>query len=324
MPPEESVQQPVAPNNSPFGQPINPDAQRLAAQPPKEPARSEPQSAPGSKAWHELSPDQRAAHNRAITDAGRTSDSVHTRDPRGNLLIDGKRADGSTPDQSQTQPVDQPAPAPGEKVKIGDVEMTAEEWAAAASHKAESDLRSTQIPASAADYKLELPADLRLPEGIAVSLADRKDPMKGAAMVAATEWAAANRLSQDQFSQMLGLYAAASANETAMFESMKRAEFEGLGTAGPVRVDAVTRWLAANYGAAAKPMIATLTTKAQVEVWESVITKMANQGRSSGFNRLGDQAEERGVSEETYNSWSYSQKKEYAERMSGGGPRSRR
>lgn len=314
--PEVSAQSTV-PGNSPFSVPINPTAAALAEAPPKEVTRIEAPKpiTPGSKAWAEMSPDQRAAHQRAPTDIGRTSASVHTRDATGALLIDGKRADGSEPAPADAPAAEAPA-ATGEKIKIGEVELTAEEWAAAASHKAEADLRATQIPARGADYRLELPADMKLPDGIAVKL-DPNDPVKGSALVAATEWAARNKLSQTQFSEMMGLYAASSINEHVDFERRQAAEFEALGTAGPVRIDAVTRWLAANFGAAAKPVISTLVTKAHVEVFEGIISKL--NGRGSNFTQRGRDTEQAGIDDATWNSMSYGQRKEYAENASRGG-----
>ena len=325
MPDAPAAATPAPTNNSPFSQPINPAAAALANAPPKEVTRvsaDAPRSQPSALEWSRMSPDARSEFTRGQADAGRTSASVHTRTPDGRVLIDGKLPDGSTyrPD-GQTAPADSasPANATGDMIKIGDVELTAQQWADAASHKAESDLRATQVPASAADYKLELPADLKLPEGVAVKI-DPNDPIHGSALVAAQNWAAANKLSQAQFSEMLGLYAASSANEAADFAARQRVEFEALGTAGPVRIDAVTRWLNANFGAAAKPLLATMVTRQHVEVFEKIIGKITNQG-SASFTQSHRDHGPTTVSDEAWNTMTYSEKKAYAARASSPGNR---
>jgi len=266
-----------------------------------------------------MSPNERAAYTATTASAGHTSADVHTRDANGNLLINGRRADGSEPAADSTAGTDIPPATTGEMIKIGDVELTAAEWAAAAAHKAEADLLATQIPARAEDYKLELPADLKLPDGVHIKIANRDDAIEGAAVVAATQFAEKHKLSQSAFSEMLGVYGAARANELAEFSRRQAAEFKSLGTAGPLRVDAVTRWMTANYGAAAKPMLSSMVTKAQVEILEDVISRLSSQGRSGGFRSTGRVEEQRGVSEEVYNSWSYGQKKEYAENAARSG-----
>ncbi len=164
-----------------------------------------------------------------------------------------------------------------------------------------------------------MPSELNLPEGIAVNI-DPNDPVKGSSLVAAREWAAANKLTQGQFSEMLGLYAAAGANEAVDFQNRQRAEFEALGTAGPVRADAVVRWLTANFGSASKPLIATMVTRHHVEVFEKIIGKINGQG-SVGFRQIGREVEQRGIDPEVYEKMSYGEKKAYAERASSPGNR---
>ena len=303
------------PNNSPFHQATAP-----------QPA---PHVQPPAARQAELSPNERARQSQAEGDAATKrydpEKVIQTRDDRGNLVLKDRLTgavldDGGNIDPNAPPPVDPAA----ERVKIGDVELTPAEWAAAAAHKAEADLRAAQVPATAADYKIELPPDLVLPENTMVSL-DPNDPIKGSALVAAQNWAAANKLSQEQFSQMLGLYAASSVNEAIDFNNRQRAEVAALGTAAPVRIDAITKWLSANFGdTAARPIISTLATRHHVEVFEKIISKLTNQGAGS-FSQRGREVDTGKVDDAAWDRMSYSEKKDYSARMSQqAGPGGRR
>ena len=57
-------------------------------------------------------------------------------------------------------------PAPGEKVRIGNYELSGDDVAMILQEKTARDLRATQIPATAEDYQPALPDTLKLPEGI--------------------------------------------------------------------------------------------------------------------------------------------------------------
>jgi hypothetical protein len=87
-----------------------------------------------------------------------------------------------------------------------------------------------------------------------------------------------------------------------------------------LRIDAVADWLVSQLGAehfkAISPLLA---TAAQVTAYEKL---MQRAGVSSSFSGQRPASERREtVDEATWNSWSYSQKKSYSEKMSGGGGR---
>ena len=110
-----------------------------------------------------------------------------------------------------------PAAAPGEppapaapasvtedgKLKVGELELSADDVAALMATKAQADLRATQVPATAADYKPDLPADLQLPPGIEFKI-DVSDP----SYKDLANFAHARGWSQSDLSTALGIFAA--------------------------------------------------------------------------------------------------------------------
>lgn len=179
--------------------------------------------------------------------------------------------------------------------------------------KAAEDSRRATLPQTPEAYELKLPETFKAPEGINVKV-DANDPL----YKSARELAHAKGWSQSDFSDALGLVATLKANEAAQYEALKVQNLEGLGAKGPERIDAVTRYLAANFPeATVKPVLATLATKAHVEMFEAFISKIASQGRGSNFTQTGREVDTGKVSQEVYDKWSYSEKKAYAERMGG-------
>jgi hypothetical protein len=185
-----------------------------------------------------MSPDQRAAHQRAQSDVGRTSASVHTRTPDGRLLIDGKLPDGSVyqPD-GENAPGDSAAPVDtGEKVKVGEFETTEAELRDLLAGKAERDLARADVPAQPTDYKIEIPATADLPEGTAVAL--KSDQATAAMIDAAQRWAHKNGLSQAAFNELVAIQAHGVIAEQQNYARLSAANLEALGARGPQRIDA--------------------------------------------------------------------------------------
>jgi hypothetical protein len=157
-----------------------------------------------------------------------------------------------------------------------------------------------------------------LPPNVTVTL-NPKDPIRGAGFQMAQNWAHKQGFSQAQFSEMLGVHAASIATEQLMINRAAEREKAALGDAGPARVDAVARFLRGTLGDSdAQPFLATLVRASQVDSWEKIMVKIMNPGGGS-FNTRGRQPPDDGkVDDKTYASWSYTEKKEYAERMSSG------
>ena len=94
-----------------------------------------------------------------------------------------------------------PKPAAGaERIKIGELELTAEEWQSVAARKAELDLQKATLPADPGGYEIKLPADFKAPVGV-----PEVEFMPDAPAVQSfREWAFKNGLTQTQFSEALG------------------------------------------------------------------------------------------------------------------------
>jgi hypothetical protein len=199
-------------------------------------------------------------------------------------------------------------PATGE-VKGSDLRAHLDELT---TFKAAEDSRKLTLPATPEAYQLALPEDFQAPSGIEVKL-DPNDPMlkNAQAMAHAKGW------SQKDFSDALGVVATMKANEAAAYEQLKTANLAALGAKGPERIDAVTRWLAANFGESkVKPVLATLATAAHVEVFESIISRLTSQG-SAPFTQSHRQMPDGKVSDEAWSKMSYGEKKAYAEKHGG-------
>ena len=165
----------------------------------------------------------------------------------------------------------------GEKVKVGKYEVSEGDLAGMLNRQAQDDLRAATRPASPEAYEARLPADLKLPAGQTYTF-DQNDP----SLVAARNWAHAKGLSQDDYSQVLGIYASHVVQQEAALAERSRAEVEKAGANAPQRVDAVTRWITAEVGEAdARPIRATIVTDAHLRFYEKLMNKISSQGTAS-------------------------------------------
>ncbi len=180
-----------------------------------------------------------------------------------------------------------------------------------ATFKAADDSRRASLPQSPEGYEIKLPEGFKAPEGIDVQ-PNVNDPLykTAQAMAHAKGW------SQQDFSDALALAATMKANEVQAYETLKAKNLEALGANKEKRIDPVTQWLVARYGEKAKPMIASMATAEQVEIWENIIQTVTSQGTPS-FRQTGREVDTGKIDEATYNKMSYGEKKAYAERMSG-------
>jgi hypothetical protein len=186
-----------------------------------------------------------------------------------------------TQPQTETQPTQQPPAdqSDAQIIKLADgLEMTQAELRDLLAHKAAEDSRRALVPASADKYELKLPADLQLPASSQFKLAPLTDPVKGPALRMVAEWAHRKSFSQGEFSELLGVYAAAESQMQSSLHTAFAREKEALGATGPVRIDAIGRWMNATFGADAKPMLATIVSAAQVRIWERIMQKLNGGG----------------------------------------------
>jgi hypothetical protein len=101
-------------------------------------------------------------------------------------------------------------------------------------------------------------------------------------LIAARNMAHSMGLSQDQFSQILGVYASHVAGQEAVLAERSRAEIAKAGVNAPQRVDAVSKWITGMVGAAdAAPIRATLITDAHLRFFEGLMSKLTSQGSAS-------------------------------------------
>jgi hypothetical protein len=304
-----------------------------AAPPPKQPVRVEGTKPTAPTNLYDGSPQDRWLADQAArtaNDPWLDPNKVLTRDPATGQIVVHEKKLGADGEATIGKQVDQPegeAPTPdataGEaKHKFGDLELTDTEIRDLAAHKAQEDLRRAQVPEKPEGYKLELPPGLKLPEGVNFKVANINDPIKGPGLRAAMEWAHAKGMSQSDFSELLGVYAAVTSGEQLMISNAARVERDALGVTGPARVDAILKWVGALYPKALKPVAATLATRAQVEMFEDLVRRHANQGGSSFSQRGREVPEADGrlpsgpEGDKIWNSWSYTQQKSYSEKFS--------
>jgi hypothetical protein len=149
---------------------------------------------------------------------------------------------------------------------------------------AAEDVRKSTLPATAEDYKIELPAEFKLPAGVDFEFdASAPELAQARAMAHAKGW------TQQDFSEALGLFAAAKVGEEAQITTARNAEIAKLGPTASARVDAVTRWLSGIDSSTdkgdAKALAGMLVTARHVEAFERIITRLTSQGTASFSQR---------------------------------------
>jgi hypothetical protein len=261
----------------------------------------------------EMSPDARYRRSQAEGDAavGRQDPAkvVLTRDAKGNVITKD-RATGAVIDGPSNPDAPPIAPATGEKFKVGDFEVSETEVREMLADKAARDIARTQIPAEPKGYELKLPEGTTLPGGAQVTFGS--DPESVAMIDAAQQWAHKKGLSQSEFSELLSIQAHSVAAQEMKISAYAKAEVDKLGTTGPQRIDAMTRWIRSEMGdAEARPIIASMATSAHIKFYEKLFMKATGAG---SFRQTGRSAEPTGIDDATWNGMSYSEKKAYTER----------
>jgi hypothetical protein len=181
--------------------------------------------------------------------------------------------------------------------------------------KAADDVRRGALPQNAEGYRVELPAEFVAPSGIEFKF-DMNDPV----LASARQQAHAMGATQEDFSKMLGLYAAAKVGEQAQISAARTAEVAKLGPTAPARVDAVTRWLAgvdtSTDKGDARALAGMLVTARHVEAFERIITRFTSQG-AAAFSQKHRDVDTGKVDQAAYDRMSYGEKKEYAAKHGG-------
>jgi hypothetical protein len=235
------------------------------------PAPTAPKPLPGSKAWAEMSQEQRHEQLRGPPNPRAVGHSP-ARDQREAAAA---RAAGEPAPSAPS--ADAPPVLNADKVKIGRYETSEAELAALLDRQAHDDLRKANVPPTPDAYKLEISPDAKLPGNVEFKF-DGNDP----GLQAARAWAFSKGLDQSAFSEMLTLYASHVAQQEHAMAEISRAEIAKAGVNAPMRVDAISKWITSEVGSAdAKPIIATLVTDAHLRFYEKLHHKITSQGGAS-------------------------------------------
>ena len=249
---------PVAPAPAPSQQPAPPAAQPAA------------RVTPGSKAWAEMTPEQRQDQVRGPPNPRSVGHSP-ARDQREAAAA---RAAGQPNPAATTDPQNPPPTLSAEKVKIGQYEVSESELAAMMTRQSAEDLRKAQVPPTPNDYKLELALGAKLPGGVEYKF-DASNP----GLAALKSWAHAKGFDQSTLSEILTIYATHEAQQNATLAESGRAEVAKLGANGTQRVDALSMWIRGEVGDAdARPILATMVTDAHVRFYEKLQQRISSQG----------------------------------------------
>jgi hypothetical protein len=274
-------------------------------------ARSHEPSTPAQDRWQA----DRAAAAKGDPWQGDPSKTMLVRQADGSI-IEQSRRDGGTNgvpvDGNQLPPGDpQQQPAP-DRIRVGDLELTADDLKGLMERKSLEDGRRASMPKDAAGYELALPSDFVLPEGQTYKFAT-DDPVLGPLLGQAKLVAHDLGIDQNGFSRLPGLFAASQINEQRMIATAGAKELDKLGSNANNRVDAVRTFLRAHLGdELAGALRRGMHTERQVVAYERLMQKFTNQGGSSysGAHREVNQPER--LSNEAYNKLTYTEKKDYA------------
>jgi hypothetical protein len=150
-------------------------------------------------------------------------------------------------------------------------------------------IRKQTLPQSPDAYKIELPKDFTPPQGVEFKFNDG-DPLLAQARTMAQK----HGISQEGFSELLGLYAGSQIASQQAIANARNAEIAKLGATGPTRIDTLTTFFKAHLGEAEGAQIMSrVFTASDVQVMEKLVSKMTNQGGSS-FTGRGREAPEPG------------------------------
>lgn len=177
-----------------------------------------------------------------------------------------------------------------------------------AAQQAEADRRAA-LPKSAADYKVELPADFKMPDGWQIDTADKS-------WSAFADFAHKRGMSQDDFAQGAKLITEMRLNEAAARVTAASAEFAKLGDNGKVRVTAVHTFLDSAFSPEqSKAIKASLINSDAVAGWEKMQGLLTSSGITT-FNHSGRDGGEKPGQIAGYENMSFEQRMAASEAQS--------
>jgi hypothetical protein len=200
------------------------------------------------------------------------------------------------------------------RLKVGDLLLDDKDIQQIMTETAAREARRATMPATAAEYSLDLPSDFVMPEGQNFKFST-DHPVMGPLIGQAKEFALAHGLDQAAFSKMMSLYAASQVHEAQMISKAQAAEREKLGPNIAHRVDAVTNFIRGSVGddKIARAITQQILTADAVIGWERIISKATRQGAAQFSQAHREPGSQPGrVSEEEYAGMSQAEKWAYA------------
>jgi hypothetical protein len=200
------------------------------------------------------------------------------------------------------------------RLKVGEMLLSDQDIRGLMERHALEQGRKATMPATAADYRLDLPSDFVMPEGQSFKFST-DHPVLGPIIGQAKELAHSLGMDQVGFSKMMSLYAATQVHEAQMISKAQAAEREKLGPMIAHRVDAITQYIRGSVGddKVAKGMTQRILTADDVVGWERIISKATRQGAASFRQDGREPAGQPGrVSEEQWSGMSSAEKWDYA------------
>jgi hypothetical protein len=189
---------------------------------------------------------------------------------------------GSTPPEG-TPPSGQQQQRAGDETrhKIGDLELTEAEVRGLMERHALEESRKLTQPTDPSQYKLDLPKNFTVPQGMEWNW-DLSSMANKSAVEAAQSFAHKAGLSQEQFSELMGIYAGLELDRTQRYATAARAEVEKLGQAGSQRVTAIQQFIRSQIGDDLAPaLLGVMSSAKAVEGFEKLMANFASQGGGS-------------------------------------------
>jgi hypothetical protein len=147
-----------------------------------------------------------------------------------------------------------------------------------AAFKAGVEVKRSTLPSKADDYKAELPADFKVPDGITFAF-NQNDPLLSQARSVMHDIDQGRISGQEAFGKLLALYAGGQVASQQQIANGRNAEIAKLGATGPTRIDALTTFFRAYLGeAAGNRRMARVFTAQDVMDAEMEVSKITSQG----------------------------------------------
>ena len=177
-----------------------------------------------------------------------------------------------------------------------------------ATRDAAAQIARNALPQKVDDYKVELPKDFQLPQGVEFKFDGTKPEF-----TKFREVALKHGLSQDAVTELTGVYAETLVGSETSLQAARKAEVDKLGANGPARVTALQTWLNGMLGEdMGKSVAGMLVTEKIVRGFEQLAAKHSSQG-SASFSQAHRDApnDPKRVTEEQYQKMSAAERLDY-------------